>query len=462
MSLTKASYSMITGSPVNILDFGAVGNGSTDDTAAIQAALDYANTQPGWVMVVVPPSPSGAEYIFTTLKVYTKTIFKGTGGVLKLKNGTVNGTGSFYPINNLGETDVIYDGLIVDGNQANNNSFTPTVCDTITCVGARSAVINCVLTNAVDSGIMFSGAKDGRCQNNYVDGAPDLCIYVNDSTGAQQDNAIISGNICKNGKEGGGIGVKRYAANLIISDNSISECGNGITVENFGGGVYPKDLQIVNNALNGIGWTQRASGPAERAISISACDNFIVSNNRIRTTSGQCIYLGTVTKGVVTGNSIGGYTTDPAASNVGIYIVTATDCVIEGNNIRGVANQGVYSAASTKCVFANNIVYSTGNGMRFNAATANCTATGNIVSATSGTDFEIFAGATLMQRDNLLMNNSADSLTRINWRSVSAGQPLPNAGTLTPFYVGETVIHLAANTLWVAYGSGTAEYIQIG
>lgn len=39
MSLTKVSYSMIRGAPANILDFGAVGNGTTDDTAAINAAL---------------------------------------------------------------------------------------------------------------------------------------------------------------------------------------------------------------------------------------------------------------------------------------------------------------------------------------------------------------------------------------------------------------------------------------
>lgn len=39
MSLTKVSYSMITGSPVNVKDYGAVGNGSTDDTTAMQAAI---------------------------------------------------------------------------------------------------------------------------------------------------------------------------------------------------------------------------------------------------------------------------------------------------------------------------------------------------------------------------------------------------------------------------------------
>jgi hypothetical protein len=38
MALTKASYSMINGAPLNVKDFGAVGNGTTDDTAALTAA----------------------------------------------------------------------------------------------------------------------------------------------------------------------------------------------------------------------------------------------------------------------------------------------------------------------------------------------------------------------------------------------------------------------------------------
>lgn len=40
MSLTKVSYSMIRGAPVNVVDFGADPTGMTDSTAAIQAALD--------------------------------------------------------------------------------------------------------------------------------------------------------------------------------------------------------------------------------------------------------------------------------------------------------------------------------------------------------------------------------------------------------------------------------------
>lgn len=40
MSLTKASFSMISGASVNVLDFGADNTGATDATSAIQAAID--------------------------------------------------------------------------------------------------------------------------------------------------------------------------------------------------------------------------------------------------------------------------------------------------------------------------------------------------------------------------------------------------------------------------------------
>jgi polygalacturonase len=38
MGLTKASYSVINGAPINVLDYGAIGDAATDCRAAIIAA----------------------------------------------------------------------------------------------------------------------------------------------------------------------------------------------------------------------------------------------------------------------------------------------------------------------------------------------------------------------------------------------------------------------------------------
>lgn len=54
MSLTKATYSMIEGATVNVLDYGAVGDGTTDDTAAIQAAVDAITPTGGAIYFPVP------------------------------------------------------------------------------------------------------------------------------------------------------------------------------------------------------------------------------------------------------------------------------------------------------------------------------------------------------------------------------------------------------------------------
>jgi hypothetical protein len=44
MALTKASYSLVTGAPINVLDYGADASGVADSTSAIQAALNAGTT----------------------------------------------------------------------------------------------------------------------------------------------------------------------------------------------------------------------------------------------------------------------------------------------------------------------------------------------------------------------------------------------------------------------------------
>jgi hypothetical protein len=64
MSLTKASYSMVNGAPINVLDYGAVGNGVADDTNAIQNALTYAASVNGCI-VFFPPGVYKCDGVLT-------------------------------------------------------------------------------------------------------------------------------------------------------------------------------------------------------------------------------------------------------------------------------------------------------------------------------------------------------------------------------------------------------------
>lgn len=68
MSLTKVSYSMILGECLNVLDYGAKGDGTTDDTAAIEAAIAAATTAKttlvfpaGTYKIVTPSNANGLQ-----------------------------------------------------------------------------------------------------------------------------------------------------------------------------------------------------------------------------------------------------------------------------------------------------------------------------------------------------------------------------------------------------------------
>ena len=129
MSLTKATYSMIDGAPVNVLDYGAVGNGVADDTAAIVAA-NTAAVAAGKTLFF----PAG-QYLMTSAQTFTGAcnwVFEGGTGPLDsipppariIKKSTVAGdlltfTGQSIVLDGiaiLGQVGNTGDGLVLLGN----------------------------------------------------------------------------------------------------------------------------------------------------------------------------------------------------------------------------------------------------------------------------------------------------------------------------------------------------------
>lgn len=83
MSLTKVSYSMITGETVNVLDYGADASGTTDSKAAIEAAFAAAGTSKTvWF-------PQGTYLISETVRLQSNYKFDGNNAIIKADTGFV-------------------------------------------------------------------------------------------------------------------------------------------------------------------------------------------------------------------------------------------------------------------------------------------------------------------------------------------------------------------------------------
>ena len=107
MSLTKVSYSIINGAPVSVLDYGAVGDGIADDTAAVNAAL-AASSEVFF--------PAGA-YLVTTLTVNSGNRLFGDSYSAVIKSSTSDA------ITLISKTNIVFENLTFDGINASATSF---------------------------------------------------------------------------------------------------------------------------------------------------------------------------------------------------------------------------------------------------------------------------------------------------------------------------------------------------
>jgi hypothetical protein len=390
MSLTKVSYSMISGAPANVLDFGAVGNGVADDSVAIQAALNSGARE-----VVIP----SICLITAKLTINASIKVTGPGG---LKRNTVGpgspssvGAGAVFEIN---ADNVEINGVRFIGSQAGS---------TITTVNYADAVIWVPGVNSTDP------LYNIKVLNCYMDGFAGIAVDIRYTENAQVENntilncgyaaiiyeSVINGNVTNNiiDNIGAGSGAVNYygislsrdpngtlvtdlpTTNVIVSGNQVSNVFDWTGLDCHA--AYK--CQYVNNVVTGcpiginIQYDATSGTSPSPAKDILVDGNIIYGHATLNKNRAGIISLGifptdpneniTITNNILVGCGTWGGGGAPVAGSIGLLdtkfgVVTnntieksirfgisilnvTTDCLIEGNTVNGViagAAVGIY------------------------------------------------------------------------------------------------------------------------
>lgn len=352
MSLTKVFPRMIEGVAISVKDFGAVGDGVTDDTAAIQAALDAASPLKKLVKI-----PDDLSCRFTAnLTIPTNTGFCGTGELLadytnlfgeivvSTTGGsdgsptlmTVDTSASSQTITVADVTGISAGGYILVGSNKYNGRYPQQVLKVVSVDTGTN-----VITLAAACGVEYLVSDGG-----YVKPLTMISdVTIKDVTFR-----------CSSASNFGEFINASYVVNLLIDNVKII---NHKSQEGVGGG-------ITNSAAGGIG--------------ASYCFNATLQNNVLQgsdtfSPGAAAVAAFYTQKALVQGNKSNNY-----AFGFGLY--NLYEGVLSNNIGVGIAvsgNRALKISSSLNCVVDSNIVSYFDSGFKIEDA-SNCVCSNNILS----------------------------------------------------------------------------------
>lgn len=419
----------------NVQDYGAVGDGTTDDQTAFQAAITAAQASGGTVLI-----PGNFNMLVSGAPTITagNVMIQGLGWSSKITLATaaLNASGTTIGIWVNGTSNVIIKDLCIDGNFANiakNGTFqaSSTLWDPIrTKYGTTSVkgyiyavsgvdqstyltyrmpiritdsskviVENCLIQNSVSAGIMIDATIVDNSQeiiirNNRVTLTWDNGIYFH--KGVRYGSAI--GNHCSDTQYAGVCAI--YCNDMLVSDNVIHD--NGPSSSDSAGVEYCgvnrgiiSDNTIYNSLFEGIllkntnetGITNGFSNNYVRNYSIKISDNHITNIHDPRF-----------------GSSIA----------YGINIRSADKTQVIGNHVE-LADYGIQvgDVAEATIIQDNHVNYSYGTGIVIgnSADVTNTKVIGNTIE--NGASSGVWAYAQVDFRDNIVRNNDQEGIDLI-------------------------------------------------
>lgn len=379
---------------VSVKDYGATGNGSTDDTAAIQAAVNATASAKGSLYF-----PAGTYLVGTAISIPANINLFGQGYDSHLTRTTTGNVFSIIGtsgtlISNVHITELRFSGPSTQASSVSGNGIYIDYTSYIT-------VENCFftgfgLTNSNDGGI--SGIRSSYISvigNNFRLNTNGLCFGTPNST-IGTDHSLIAHNIClsnwedglhtqqcsyitmannicgNNGQvsDGAGIDVLRDSYDTMEGNLCFSNGGNGIEV---GSGTSADTGHVISNNINyqnGGNGISVANLSTKCAITSNNCSGNIGHGINISPsgTASATIESMVVTNNQAQGNGGNGINiSNPTASSIVRY------AVVSGNTVQGNTSHGILLTARVEYnLVANNIVVSnTSNGIRLSSQSTN-------------------------------------------------------------------------------------------